>query len=699
VPYALRKTSHSTCSCAFILFQRRLGLAHLRNPLQLLLALVLTALRATAQNNPAGRQQVLVSHFEAGVTHVGGRYGFSNGNFLIEGASAARQMGATSIFIYLSPAFRVLYPDRAQHLWPDQNPTSLAQLAQTGPFQTVLKMPFRTFVITAFSFANSDHVKQFANDPNAAAAEEKEFYQLTKYLYSAFAGSGKTFILKPWEGDWVGLEGFDTTADVSPTMINAMTTWLIARQKGVSRARNEAANARGIAVLNAVEVNRIFDYSERGLRRVINKVVPCVQADMVTYSSYDSTLRGSDPTTEATAINQALNVIKSLAPDPIALGNRRLLISEYGLFENARPTETTWRTQTILKTAYSAGLLGAFHWQIFDNECSDALGNYFPTGSKLNTAVHPANSQCRGLWLRLPNGASSSVISLLAPYWSDSSAPPPPPAFGNGVSVLSPRNDATVPRNVRIVAFAKSNYPITSTAIYVDNVLFSKTAGSSVDKFVTVTPGLHHVVVQAWDSTGHVSKTTISINANLVPLTGLVPVLTVTPKTGLAPLTVTASTTQSLGTVSASRIDFGDGTVVDGSTAAHTYHSIGNFRVTATVTDSFGNSQTTTVTLSATALPPPPPSPGTVVTIYSPVSSQATSPVHVSAATSSSASYVAMVLYVDNSPVFSTAGKNLDTSVNTGSGTHDVLVQAWGRPSPGDELAYLASAHVSVSVP
>src|SRR5262249_878257 len=115
------------------------------------------------------------------------------------------------------------------------------------------------------------------------------------------------------------------------------TTWLIARQKGVSQARNEAANARGVAVLNAVEVNRIFDYSERGLRRVINKVVPFVQADMVTYSSYDSSLRGGDATSETTAINQALNVIKSLAPDPLALGNRRLLISEYGLFENERP--------------------------------------------------------------------------------------------------------------------------------------------------------------------------------------------------------------------------------------------------------------------------------------------------------------------------------------------------------------------------
>jgi hypothetical protein len=206
-------------------------------------------------------------------------------------------------------------------------------------------------------------------------------------------------------------------------------------------------------------------------------------------------------------------------------------------------------------------------------------------------------------------------------------------------------------------------------------------------------------VVQAWDSTGHVFKTPINIKANLVPLTGLVPVLTVTPKTGLPPLTVTASTAQSLGTVSASKIDFGDGTVVNASTGTHTYSAKGNFRITATVTDSLGNSKTTAATVSATPPLPPPPSPGSVVTIYSPASSQSGSPIHVIADTSSSASTVAMVVYLDNSPVFTTAGRNLDTFVNTGSGTHVVMVQAWGRPNAGDQLSCLASARTSVTVP
>jgi hypothetical protein len=654
-------------------------------------------LAVRAQNIPAGRQQVLVSPFEAGATHVAGNYGFANGNFLVEGAKTVRQLGSPSIFIYLSPDFRALYPDRSDHLWPDQDPTSLVKLAQTAPFQTVLNMPFRTFVITAFSFANADQVKQFATNANAAAAEEQEFHDLTKYLYATFAGSGKTFILKHWEGDWVGLEGFDHSADISPTMIYAMTNWLVARQKGVSRARNESSNVKGVAVLNAVEVNRIFDFSQSGLRRVINKVVPFVQADMVTYSSYDSSLSGTDSTSEARAMNQAIGVINSLAPDPLALGSRRMLISEYGLFENERPTETIWRTQTILSTAKSAGLLGAFQWQVFDNECKDADLNSFPMGSVINTAVHPDNTQCRGLWLVRPDGSESTVVPLLAPYWSDTSAPLPPPAPGTGVTVLSPKDGSIVPTSLRTVASASSANPIIASAVYVDNVLFSKNSTNSVDTYVSLNPGPHHLVLQAWDSTGKVFKTSVNVNAVLVPLTGLVPVLTVTPKLGLAPLTVTASTAQSLGSGLVSRINFGDGTVVSGPTASHTYNSIGNYLVTATVSDSSGKSGTTAATVNVTAPPPPPPSPGTVVTINSPSSGNASSPVHVSATTSSAASYVAMVLFVDGSPTYSTAGLTLDTSASISAGTHSLLVQAWGRPNSGDELALLASAAVNVN--
>jgi hypothetical protein len=116
-------------------------------------------------------------------------------------------------------------------------------------------------------------------------------------------------------------------------------------------------------------------------------------------------------------MNQALSAIKSLTPDPLGLASHRILISEYSLSENVFPTETIWRTQTILQTSKSAGLLGAFLWQIYDNNCKTSSGAYYPADSSWGSP-RPTNSQCRGQWLVRPDGSGSSVLTVLSPYWS-----------------------------------------------------------------------------------------------------------------------------------------------------------------------------------------------------------------------------------------------------------------------------------------
>jgi hypothetical protein len=365
----------------------------------------------------SGRDQLLKMPFQAGASHIAGKYGFTQNNFLLEGANQMQALGSDCIFVYLKPGFRELYPDKSSGLWPQNEPANLTQLAQTPPYKTLFSMPFRTFVITAYSFANGDNVTQFTTNPQAASSEEREFYDLTRYLYATYSGSGKTFILKHWEGDYIGLQGFDVTQNISPAMIQAMNVWLSARQRGVARARADLGEPLSVGVFHAVEVSRVLDYSRQGLTRVINAVVPVVKPDMVTYSSYDSSLLGSDPVSASTSLLEALDVIARLAPDPLNIGNRRILISEFGLFENERASETVWRAQTILQTAAGAGLLGAFAWQVYDNECKDSAGNYFPIDSSLGSAVRPAASNCRGLWLIKPDGSRSSLVSVLSQYW------------------------------------------------------------------------------------------------------------------------------------------------------------------------------------------------------------------------------------------------------------------------------------------
>lgn len=369
-----------------------------------------------------GRDQLLQTPFQAGVTHVDGKYAFTADNFLIEGSRRISTFGSDAIFIYLEPNFRTRYPEKGGPPWPAGDLQSITELAQTDAYKAVFNLPFKVFVITAYGFATQGGVQNFAIDPSLANREEQEFYDLTRYLLTTYAGTGKTFILKHWEGDYIGLGNFDTSKDISPAMVDAMNIWLTARQRGISRARADAGNPAGVGVFHAVEMSRVLDYSRLGRTRVVNAVIPVVKPDMVSYSSYDATLGGTDPASAAASIKEAINVVKSLAPDPLGLGDKRIFISEYGLFENERPTEVTWRTNTILQTAQGSGIFGAFLWQVFDNECKQADGTYFPTASSPGAPLRPANSQCRGLWLVKPDGATSQVLTLISPYWKPSTS-------------------------------------------------------------------------------------------------------------------------------------------------------------------------------------------------------------------------------------------------------------------------------------
>lgn len=356
--------------------------------------------------------------FTAGIAHVAGDYGFTQNNFLVEGAQKISQLGSDSIFVYLTPWFRTQYPDKSNANWPSADPASVAQLAQTGPYDQIFHMPFKTIVLTVYTFANKDYLPGFAESQQMQKAEQNEFYQLTKYLYSRFSGSGKTFILKNWEGDWVALggQGTSTTGNIRDSNVQDMIAWLKARQAGVTQARNEASDS-SMVVLNGAEVNRVLDYAQQGLTRVINAVVPKVGADMVTYSSYDSTAIGQDAASMQKAFSQALQTIQKLAPDPMGLGNRRILISEYGLYENQLAGGTSWRAKTILSTASRAGVYGAFLWNLYDNECVQPSGQAPVVDAPVGNPERPGDSNCRGLWVVRPDGSNSAVLNVLKQYW------------------------------------------------------------------------------------------------------------------------------------------------------------------------------------------------------------------------------------------------------------------------------------------
>jgi PKD repeat protein len=174
---------------------------------------------------------------------------------------------------------------------------------------------------------------------------------------------------------------------------------------------------------------------------------------------------------------------------------------------------------------------------------------------------------------------------------------------------------------------------------------------------------------------------TVTVSPANVPPTA---VLSVTPQSGTAPLTVTASGTGSTdpnGTISSWSINFGDGATATTSSATHTYTAAGTYTVTLTVTDNGGLKSTATKTVTAGA-------PTTTchisttnrtVTVCSPTPySTVSSPVHFVATATDTASVHAMQIYVDYVLVYQVKNTNhIDTTLGMKSGSHHIAIKAW----------------------
>jgi len=353
--------------------------------------------------------------FEAGVAVVGGSYAFTHENYLIEGTKILQRLHAPAIFVYLTNKYQENYPDKDADLFGQ--PKTLTELAASPAYSQVFQMQFKVYVITTLTFANGDNIFGAAKSQrDVAASERAEIYDLAKYLYATYKGSHKIFILKNWETDWFGLQAYDPSRAITSENIAELVNWLQARQEGVASARAESDDPNDVAVLHAVEVNRPLDWLEKRLPRVLNAVVPAIGADMITYSSYDATTQA--PATMVREFHAALDGIDRYAPDPLGLGRRRVLISEYGLFENEHAfAENDWRLHAVLNTARDWGASGAFLWQLYDNECKPPDGSKSPLAAEPGDPARPEDRNCRGLWLVKPDGLESVALNILERYW------------------------------------------------------------------------------------------------------------------------------------------------------------------------------------------------------------------------------------------------------------------------------------------
>jgi hypothetical protein len=331
-----------------------------------------------------------------GVTHVAGRYYLTDKDFLNEGADRILALGSRVIKVWF-------YGKRHEHpmaaysynsQWP--NVDSLVEGARIPYFKQLFGKPFTTYVMVVTSLGRDDGYWRNGITDEQKRDEQRQFYELTKHLLTEYKGTGKTFVLQHWEGDWMIRGNFDAKAEPTPLAIQSMIDWLNARQAGVNQARQEVGE-QGVHVYHATEVNLVVQSMRNGSAGVTNRVLPQTQLDLVSYSAWDSaTSHYADPN----VLWDALDFIAANAPDSPAFGSHNVYLGEFGMPEN---NYSLAQLQTAIPNAVQTGLKWGcpyiVYWQLYCNELKDPK----------TTPPVKTNDAVRGFWLIRPDGTKSWV--------------------------------------------------------------------------------------------------------------------------------------------------------------------------------------------------------------------------------------------------------------------------------------------------
>jgi len=329
-----------------------------------------------------------------GVTHVAGRYHLTEKDFLNEGADQILALGSRVIKVWFygkrheRPA--KVYPYNSD--WPRVD--SLVEGAQTPYYRRLFNKPFTSYILVVTALGRDDGYWRNGISEEQKKDETRQFYELAKYLLTAYKDTGKTFVLQHWEGDWMLRGSFDAKAAPTRVATESMIEWLNARQAGVNKARQEIGH-HSVRVYHAAEVNRVVQSMRQGVPNMVNKVLPHTDLDLVSYSAWDAaTAHHQDPQ----MLRDALNFIASHAPDSADFGDKNVYIGEFGMPENLYSAEQVQTTiPNVVRTGLDWGCPYIIYWQLYCNELRDA------------TAKPPVknNDAVRGFWLIRPDGSKA----------------------------------------------------------------------------------------------------------------------------------------------------------------------------------------------------------------------------------------------------------------------------------------------------
>ena len=305
-------------------------------------------------------------NYVVGTQTIGASYQFTEKPRLLEMAEVIRDLGSSVIKLSLNW-------DKQRGPKPEGIQT-LRDVAVRDPvINTILAMPFAYYVLWAYPVGKSD---------SDSVERDEQLYDLGCHLLKVYSGTGKTFYLGHWEGDWELRGRAGSREDPKPSAIATKIQWLNRRQHAVDDAKKDTPH-RDVNVYCYAEVNLVRD-AMSGRPAMTNEVIPHTKIDFVSYSAYDTT-------NEHTAgLPEALDFIETHLPPKPGIPGKRVWVGEYGYpAERFSPQQQDARTREVLKAGLKWGCPFVLFWELYNNEVE--------------------NDKQRGFWLIDDKGAKQPV--------------------------------------------------------------------------------------------------------------------------------------------------------------------------------------------------------------------------------------------------------------------------------------------------
>lgn len=311
-----------------------------------------------------------------GTQTIGVRYQFTEEGALLETAREIQRMGADTLKISVGPKYQENY-----RMEKDPAIRSILDLVLTKPdFAQVFDLPFRNVMLWVYPF--SDRMSAFYRGeipPHEADAIYREIYDFTAHLLKTYSGTGKTFFLGNWEGDWHMLKHqYDYELDPTPETIQGAIQWFNLRQKAIADAIS-AVEHHEVRVYYYIELNHVRKSMQSERPTIVNSVLPHIKTDFVSWSSYDVTSRASIRGGEEgrKQVHEALDYIERHLP-PSEIQGKRVFIGEYGLNREQvkSPEEQAEYARRVMLWSLEWGCPFVLYWELYCNEINEATGRH-----------------------------------------------------------------------------------------------------------------------------------------------------------------------------------------------------------------------------------------------------------------------------------------------------------------------------------